>query len=63
MLFLVYLVYQIFEKNIEEKRIWKLKEIGQIILGLKVKGKINLLHKCIVWVYNKGHKQIEMIGK
>ena len=29
----------------------------------KVKGKINLLHKCIVWVYNKGHKQIEMIGK
>ena len=23
-------------------------------LGLKVKGKINLLHKCIVWVYNKG---------
>lgn len=28
-----------------------------------LKGKINLLYKCIVWVYNKGHKQIEMIGK
>lgn len=29
----------------------------------KMKGKINLLHRCFVWVYNKGYKRIEMIGK